>query len=356
MTEEPDVTGSSIVPAPRGALDSRIRDLVKRGLESLLAQEKHTIEFPADYSLGTLYIGDEDALRALEDRGLWLDPGQKEEAIRKAPVKALDARGQITIAANEKALLETYWHGLSALKGLSSDALWGMKVDSWRQKIGPTNVEPGHLGHIAGLTGLQQLSLGGPGITDTGVAQLGRLVNLKSLRFWVAERITDAVLTRMNGLIALEELDLNGTRQITDAGIDHLRGLVNLKDLELGGTQITDTALIHLSGLAYLKSLNLTQTQITDAGLTYLSRLVSIKTLGLGGTQITDAGLAHLKRLTTLEELYLHETLITDAGLVHLKGLTNLRRLTLSKTKVTEAGLIQLRGLRHLEWPIPLSL
>jgi hypothetical protein len=56
MTEEPDVTGSSIVPAPRGALDSRIRDLVKRGLESLLAQEKHTIEFPADYSLGTLSL------------------------------------------------------------------------------------------------------------------------------------------------------------------------------------------------------------------------------------------------------------------------------------------------------------
>ena len=63
------------------------------------------------------------------------------------------------------------------------------------------------------------------------------------------------LLVHLAGLTALERLDLGGT-QVTNAGLAHLTGLSALRSLDLGNTQITDTGLEYLAGLPALEFLD----------------------------------------------------------------------------------------------------
>lgn len=93
----------------------------------------------------------------------------------------------------------------------------------------------------------------------------------------------------------LELLNLNGA-QVTDTGVAHLKGLVQLRELSLERTQITDAGLEHLTGLTQLESLDLLGTQVTDAGLACLNGLTHLKSLSLVEVNVTGMGVAKLQR------------------------------------------------------------
>ncbi|TET21777.1 MAG: hypothetical protein E3J71_08485, partial [Candidatus Stahlbacteria bacterium] len=76
--------------------------------------------------------------------------------------------------------------------------------------------------------------------------ELKRFPNLSAA--WVSSEIDDAGLKHLAGLTNLRWLWLGGT-DITDAGLALLKGLTNLRGLGLGGTNITDAGLGHLTGL-----------------------------------------------------------------------------------------------------------
>jgi hypothetical protein len=153
----------------------------------------------------------------------------------------------------------------------------------------------------------------------------------------------DEVLNDIGQLSRLTNLSLINI-PVTDSGLAHLEGLADLRFLKLQGrNKITDAGLIRLKRMTSLKQLFLDDSQITDAGLTHLKTLTDLEELGLANTQVGDAGLAHLKGLTKLNTLDLRGTQVTSAGLTHLKGLTNLRMLRIGSTKITDTGIYRLR-------------
>jgi hypothetical protein len=155
--------------------------------------------------------------------------------------------------------------------------------------------------------------------------------------------ITDAGLAHLGGLPKLRSLRLRGAAEITDAGAAHLKALVGLRELDLAGSALTDAGLAQLKALADLQELGLRRTRITDAGVAGLGGLVGLRKLDLSRTALDGTGLSGLRGMTALRELDLSDTRVTDAGLTHLGALAALRKLNLEGTKVTRAGVERLR-------------
>jgi len=232
------------------------------------------------------------------------------------------------------------------------------------------------LSHVGQLSQLTNLSIISMRVTDTGLAHLEGLSNLRTLMLRGGSSVTDAGLIHLKRMSRLKQLFLEDS-QVTDAGLAHLKGLTSLEGVNLRNTQVGDAGLAHLMGLAHLEWLGLDRTHVTDAGLVPLLRtrtrwtslylsdtkvtdktlealenMTSLGSLSLRNTQVTDNGLAHLKGLTKLNSLDLYGTRVTNAGLTHLKGLTNLWDLNVVSTKVTDAGLQELRrSLPNLKAP-----
>jgi Leucine-rich repeat (LRR) protein len=210
---------------------------------------------------------------------------------------------------------------------------------------------------LEGMRGVKEIrgdvgpnNLGGPKITDAGLAHLRNLKDLEVLELNDALRITDAGLANLAGLAELRELSLVFNRNITDAGLKHLGKLKKLRRLQLYGALITDTGLGYIKDSLDMENLQLGLAPITNAGMVYIGRLPKLKTLDLQGAMITDAGLIHLRPLGKLEWLCLNKTRITDVGLANLSGLVSLKNLYIGETQVTEAGKKALKkNLPHLE-------
>jgi len=236
----------------------------------------------------------------------------------------------------------------------------------------------------------------GPPMTDSDVALLGRLPNLKAVRLERLLRIGGGDLTRLESAKSLRALRLTGAQfddeslhsaatwpplerlslansAVTDKGLIHLRHLSQLRELDLAGTHITDEGLAHLRALPRLETLVLRSTTVSDAGLVHLRGMSSLRSLDLSFTQIWDRGLVelaslprleavdlsynevwdeslvHLAPLTALKQVSLVRTMVGDEGLAHLSGLTELRVLLLGRTQVGDEGLARLVNLRQLE-------
>ena len=117
-------------------------------------------------------------------------------------------------------------------------------------------------------------------LQGTGTSIDAELVHLKALE---------------DRLGKLESLNL-GIALITDTGLAHLKDLTNLKDLRIDGNKISDAGLAHLKNLTKLELLNLRMTPITDEGLVHIKGLANLQELDLGFTYVTDAGVAELRK------------------------------------------------------------
>ncbi len=91
------------------------------------------------------------------------------------------------------------------------------------------------------------LALGGTNITDSGLAQL---TDLEQVR-WI---------------------DLAKTR-VTDAGVRHLAEIKSLVELDLSATPITDAALESLAGATGLRKLTITGTQVSEPAVRKLKQI-----------------------------------------------------------------------------------
>ncbi|HTL18942.1 MAG TPA: c-type cytochrome domain-containing protein [Patescibacteria group bacterium] len=87
---------------------------------------------------------------------------------------------------------------------------------------------------------LRWLDLGGTGVTDAGLAQLGTMPNLTRLHL-ERTRVTDAGLARLTALNDLEYLNLYGT-EISDSGLDELQRMPKLKQIYVWQTKVTPAA------------------------------------------------------------------------------------------------------------------
>jgi hypothetical protein len=193
--------------------------------------------------------------------------------------------------------------------------------DDTGKRLDNMNMSDEVLSHLDGLPRLEALLLHGQQASDGGLANVGRLANLRMLYIW------------------------NGTK-VTDAGVAHLAGCRRLEYLHLSESKLGDDGLKVLSELPRLKKLSLQGNFCTDAGLAHLAKMQQLTELWIGETGfrnrfITDAGVAHLAKLPKLEELELQSTSVTNAGLVHLEGMKNLKFLCLGGSKVTDTSRLQ---------------
>jgi hypothetical protein len=108
-------------------------------------------------------------------------------------------------------------------------------------------------------------------IDAEGLRQISQWKNPRLLFFNGCPNVTDAGLGHLTGITTLEELSLveeGGGMVISDAGLVHIGQMKNLKELMLISLpRVTDAGLAHLHGLTNLEDLVIRRTAVTEAGI-----------------------------------------------------------------------------------------
>jgi beta-lactamase regulating signal transducer with metallopeptidase domain/Leucine-rich repeat (LRR) protein len=186
---------------------------------------------------------------------------------------------------------------------------------------------------------LRSLSLQGKtGVTD----ELPVLsTKLRELALSVPE-LTDRGMTNFGKLVELRELSLADAKKITDAGLHPLESLADLRSLSLQSANFLGPGVSALAKLPRLDELSLQNCRCGRESMRPLGQLPQLKTLELLGCRLSDEQVNLLSDLTTLRELDLSFNPITDAALPSLANLKELKSLWLNDTQTTEQGRKQL--------------
>lgn len=201
-------------------------------------------------------------------------------------------------------------------------------------------------------------------VMDT-IAQVGdlRMLLLAPDR---PQQLTDTGVAKLTKLAQLEFLGLSGT-SVTDSGLAELQNMPQLKRLELPSAT-TDAGMAVLAQLPQLEQLRVWPAKITNEGLQQISQSRCIRYLDLSGTSVDDEGLAALRALHGLETLDLRNTKATasvirhlipkmDDDLMYTQGPNLLRKLFLNPQTVLETAqvddLIRLLGMCEIDTSRP---
>ena len=203
--------------------------------------------------------------------------------------------------------------------------------------------------HLGELTALESLNIIATKLGDDGIAPLGKLTNLKSLRFTNNGKLSDDGLEKLAGLKNLETFSFVGTGMKGHA-FAKFEGWTRLTRCSFRGSSIDDEGLRQISErFPNLESLVLAHAKFTDAGTVHLAKLTKLKGLEIGTRNATPVGLKHLAALP-LEYLQLGDGLDAPAGIAAIKGIKTLKRLTLTDCKLTpDDDLKTLAAMKHLE-------
>jgi Leucine-rich repeat (LRR) protein len=224
-----------------------------------------------------------------------------------------------------------------------------------------TRITNAALHNIAGLTGLEEVRLGGTTVNPQQAERqlLQKVPKLKIV--WepppLSERRIVELVRQVGGEVQLakdaamseyyiSEVNLPDNKA-TDEMLGWLRGLTRIKSLTAHSLLITDVGMAHISKLSSLEDLRIDSSQVTDDGLRQLSGLTKLRGIGLHGTKVTDAGLIHLKDMKDLEYVYVGETPVVGTGFGPLT-LKSLRRIDISSA-ITDDGLAGISGMDGLE-------
>ncbi|MBK8039134.1 MAG: G protein-coupled receptor LGR4 [Verrucomicrobiaceae bacterium] len=193
-----------------------------------------------------------------------------------------------------------------------------------------------HLSHIPKLESLNVISTKA---NDEWIAPLGKLTNLKTLRFTNNGKLTDAGMATFAGLKNLESFAFVGTA-ITGQAYAKCTNWSKVTKVSHRGSSIDDEGLKQLcEHLPSLESISLAHAKFTDAGAAHLAKLTKLKGLEIGTKNATPACLKHLASLP-LEYLQLGDGLDAPEGIAACKAITSLKRLTLTHCeKLDDNGL-----------------
>jgi Leucine-rich repeat (LRR) protein len=215
---------------------------------------------------------------------------------------------------------------------------------------GCEQVTDGALVHANRIQHLQALSLHDTNVTDSGLACLEDLHELRWLR--LSERCTDVGLAHLENLKSLEVLIVS-SNGITDAGLAHVAQLSKLRKLSVWSKNITEAGYRHLAGLSKLEELHAGEMGFTlgDVALNCIPSLVNLKELDIGGAGLTDSGLAAIKNHSGLKQLHIWAdgAKISPAGLRSLGLLPQLEHLTVVRCRaINGEGMAALQGMPAL--------
>lgn len=202
-----------------------------------------------------------------------------------------------------------------------------------------------HVGHLSTLESLNVISTK---FNDEWMAPIGKLTNLKTLRFTNNGKLTDAGMAQLGGPKNLENFSFVGT-QMTGKAYAQFEGFTKLTRVSHRGSSIDDEGLRQLCDhLPNLESLSLAHARFTDAGAPHLAKLTKLKGLEVGAAKATPQALKAIAKLP-LEYLQLGEGFESGAAIAFIKDIATLRRLTLTNPQtLTDADLQALAGLTQL--------
>jgi hypothetical protein len=199
------------------------------------------------------------------------------------------------------------------------------------------------LERIARIGHVEELDLSGSGgVTDAGLGHLARLSRLRSLHLGGCA-VGDSGLAVLGQLAALERIVLAGT-QVTDAGVALLARCPALRMVDLSGTRTGDGAIAALTGLPELRDFR-SGDEVSDAGLRHFRDYPGYRIWSGAAVPL------HLFSYDDHPSLLQLRGRFTNAGLAHLADCTALYALNLDggRLTVTGAGLAPLAALPHLE-------
>lgn len=205
--------------------------------------------------------------------------------------------------------------GLMHLEGLTNLVV----VD-----IGYTKVTDAGLAAFVGMRQLKELHAGGTAIRGPGLKHLAGCRELTELGFYDVPDFTGVGLGSLAECSKLQRLALHSTG-ITDAGLADIGRLKQLRALDLPtyGHAVAQAGDFWLDGQPK---------RITDAGMKHLGELTNLEWLYLSGAGITDAGLAHVRGLKKLERLHFGALPnVKGPGLEHLAELPKLTTIILPR-------------------------
>jgi Leucine-rich repeat (LRR) protein len=238
------------------------------------------------------------------------------------------------------------------------------------------------LAYLSEIKSLEYLDLPDETVTDEGLAYLSELKMLRHLSVFIPHHVnakdytkyyTEKGLAELVKLLLLEELFLGGPG-VTDAAMSHISQLAKLQKLSLFGCPITDKGLAELTKLKSLQELWLFASNVTLSDLAKLNAIPSLTYLRVQQIE-RGAGILNIGNLTKLEKLTINlnrnlsfrdEDLaclakftrlkwlqgvwgISDVGMAHLAGLTSMERLSVGGPGLTDKGMAYLANMKNLD-------
>ena len=144
--------------------------------------------------------------------------------------------------------------------------------------------------------------------------------------------LDDAGIKQLTALApAVTALELGGST-VTDSGLAELASLEELKVVDLSNTQVTVEGLRFLSNSKHLRRLLLREVAVGDDALTFIAAFRYLETLDLRNSQITDRGLKSLTGLKYLKRLQMEGTGVTAAAVEELQETLVGCRITFGKS------------------------
>jgi len=203
--------------------------------------------------------------------------------------------------------------------------------------------------HLSHITTLESLNVISTKANDEWIKPLGRLTNLKTLRFTNNGKLTDAGMETFAGLTNLETFSFVGT-QITGRAYAKCTNWTKVTKVSHRGSKIDDEGLQALcEHLPNLESISLAHAQFTDAGAVHLAKLTKLKSLELGTHHATPAALQNLLKLP-LVSLQLGEGFHAAEAFITVQAIPTLRTLSITDaSKLTDADLKLVAGITQLE-------
>lgn len=217
--------------------------------------------------------------------------------------------------------------------------------------------------------GITHLRAGAP-MADAVLERLSRLDFLTALDIEGARQVTDAGLQHLARMPQLERLNLTGCN-ISDTGLAVLRGLHELREFSLYHHHgVSDVGLANLQNCERLECVNLLGANAGDGVLRALAGKAKLRRF-LSGNGVTDAGLPLLQEFPVFKtwqgenvpeislmdfhaepNYLLLRGPISDAGMKALEGLDGLYALNLddARLSITVDGIRPLASLPNLRW------
>lgn len=216
-------------------------------------------------------------------------------------------------------------------------------------QLRPDQISDGSLAQLASspeaAAAITEIDMRGAQVSDTGFNYLAALPNLESLSAG-GPRITATGLATVGKSKSLRHLDLADSAA-NDQVVGELSQIPHLQTLNLEGTAVTGGAAVGLAAMQELTELSLMGTAVNDQVVAGLASL-PLQKLNLSRTPITNASLPHILKIETLEELELAFTGLTGAGYKGF-GRTNIRVLNVGATSFGLDGFVNIKGMKNLE-------